>query len=101
MAYGQLGMVLLIVIFLWMFVTILLPPLIVVAFNLILMGMALRQMYTRWFEQTHYWYEMGVFFAFLIAWFYHHLTPFWAVTEFIVLAVLIAEALQWVERYTT
>ena len=100
MAWGQIVSAVLIVLAMWLVATIILPPLLVVIINLLLIFAAAWQGMERWKNKSHYWYEMGVIFSFIITVFYHLQVPLWPVTMFVVLAVVIAEFLQLVERKT-
>ena len=100
MVYGQLAMVFLAVIFLYLAVTVFLPPILIGAINLLLIVLAGWQAHERWVHKAHYWYEMGILFAFLVVMFYPNILPFWWITNFCVLAVAFAETLQFIERKT-
>ncbi len=100
MAGGQALMVFIVAIFLYLLVTVVLPPLIIVLINIALLYLAGKQALERWQSKTHYWYEMGLIFSFLIFMFTPKLLPFWPITNFVILAVAIAEFLQWVEKKT-
>ncbi|MFQ5620265.1 MAG: hypothetical protein ACE5FT_00305 [Candidatus Nanoarchaeia archaeon] len=100
MVSGQIVAAVLIVVAMWLIATMILPPLLAALLNLILIFFAAWQAMERWKTKSHYWYEMGIIFSFLITMFYHSAFPVWPVTTFVVLAVLIAEFLQWVERTT-
>ncbi len=100
MVLGQFGMILITVLFLYLAVTVVLPPLLYVLVNLFLIYLLGKQALSRWQKKTHSWYEMGILFAVMILVFYPSLLPFWLITNFIVLSVGIAEFLQWVEKKT-
>jgi len=70
MATGQIVAAVIIVVAVYLLSTIVLPALLVAVFNLALIALAGRQALLRWKTQTHYWYEMGAIFRFLITMFY-------------------------------
>lgn len=100
MAWGPIILVFIVVLAVYLIINVILPPLIIMAFNLALIYVAGKQALERWQTKTHYWYEMGIIFSFLITMFYGHLFPIWPIAGFMVLAVVIAEAIQWIEAHS-